>query len=230
VVTPKVIPVPPAPEVIPTTPDADIALERQKQLDQDKLRKAQKQAQLDKLEKLAAEKKTADDKRRADLKKAELKQAELKLAEQKQAEQRQAALAAARKDALRAQEDAKKMEAQRQENMKRMAGLAGATGATTSAGTALQASGPSASYGGRIRARVKPNIVFTEDIAGNPTAEVEVRTSPDGTIIGRKLLKTSGVPAWDEAVLKAIDKTEVLPRDVDGRVPPTLVISFRPKD
>jgi colicin import membrane protein len=61
-------------------------------------------------------------------------------------------------------------------------------------------------------------------------AEVEVRTSPDGTIVGRKLLKSSGVAAWDDAVLKAIDKTEVLPRDVDGRVPANLVIGFRPLD
>ena len=34
----------------------------------------------------------------------------------------------------------------------------------------------------------------------------------------------------DEAVLRAIDKTEVLPRDTDGRVPPSLEISFRPRD
>jgi len=58
---------------------------------------------------------------------------------------------------------------------------------------------------------------------------VEVRTSPDGTIIARKIIKSSGVKAWDEAVLKAIDKTEVLPRDTDGRVPPALIIEFRPK-
>jgi colicin import membrane protein len=59
---------------------------------------------------------------------------------------------------------------------------------------------------------------------------VEVRTAPDGTIVGRKVLKSSGSKAWDEAVLKAIDKTEVLPRDTDGRVPPALVITFRPRD
>ena len=57
-----------------------------------------------------------------------------------------------------------------------------------------------------------------------------LKVAPDGTIIGRRLLKSSGVPAWDEAVLRAIDKTEVLPRDTDGRVPPSLEISFRPRD
>jgi colicin import membrane protein len=77
---------------------------------------------------------------------------------------------------------------------------------------------------------VKPNIVFSDEVSGNPSAEVEVKTAPDGTIVGRRLTKPSGVPAWDEAVLKAIDKTEVLPRDVDGTVPSALIISFRPKD
>ena len=119
---------------------------------------------------------------------------------------------------------------QRQENIKRMAGLAGATGSATATGAAQQSSGPSPGYAGRIRARIKPNIVFTADIAGNPTATVEVRVSPDGTITSRKLIKSSGNAAWDEAVLKAVDKTEVLPRDVDGQVPASMEISFRPKD
>ena len=34
----------------------------------------------------------------------------------------------------------------------------------------------------------------------------------------------------DDAVLRAIDKTEVLPRDTDGRVPSSFEISFRPRD
>ena len=87
--------------------------------------------------------------------------------------------------------------------------------------------------GGRIEARIRPKITTPGEIAGisgNPAAEVEVRCSPDGTILSRKLVKSSGVKAWDDAVLKAIDKTETLPRDVDGRVPSPLVISFRPKD
>ncbi len=129
-----------------------------------------------------------------------------------------------------AEQQAKKLDALHKEHMQRITGLAGASGHATSRATALQSAAPSASYAGRIRARIKPNIVFTEDISGNPTAEVSVRTSADGTIISRTLTKSSGVKAWDEAVLRAIDKTEVLPRDTDGRVPSPLQISFRPKD
>ena len=103
-------------------------------------------------------------------------------------------------------------------------------GGAGSAGTALKASGPSGSYGGRVSAIVKPNIVFTENPQDNPTALVEVRAAPDGTIVARKLVKSSGNKAWDEAVLKAIDKTAVLPRDIDGTVPPVLEINFRRRD
>lgn len=210
----------PAPPVVaPKLPDADIALEREKQLlEKEKLEKLEQ-------DKLAREKKLKD-------KLAKEKIAKEKLALEKKAadEKKQKELEAKRKDTLKEQQDAKLQEKRRQENIQRMTGLAGATGGPQATGSALQASGPSAGYAGRIRARIKPNIVFTEDIAGNPTAEVEVRTAPDGTIIGRKLLKPSGVKNWDEAVLKAIDKTEVLPRDVDGRVPSMLVFSFRPRD
>lgn len=207
-------------------PDAEIVTAQEKKR-QEKAKAAQEQ----KLAKQAAEKQRVADQREAEKKAAEDKRkADLKLAEQRRTDQKLAEQAAKRKEAVLAQEDTRRLEAQRQENIKRMAGLAGATGSANASGSAQLSSGPSPSYGGRIRARIKPNIVFTEDIADNPTAEVEVRTSPDGTIIGRKLLKTSGVRAWDDAVLKAIDKTEVLPRDVDGRVPPVLVISFRPKD
>lgn len=147
---------------------------------------------------------------------------EKKLAEEK----RKRELEAKRKD----EAEARQREKDRQENLKRMAGLAGATGSVDSKGTAQRASGPSANYAGRIRARIKPNIVFAEELAGNPSAEVEVRTSPDGTIVGRKLLKSSGHKNWDEAVLKAIDKTETLPRNEEGVVPTPMTIIFRPKD
>lgn len=206
----KVTPVPI--KVEPVVPKVDIALERAKRLQQEKLL-AQEKAEQERLalEKLKLQKKLEQEKKAAeDKKKAEID--------------------SKAKEALKAQQEAESMEAQRKENIKRMTGLAGASGSPSATGSALQSSGPSAGYAGRIRAAIKPNIVFTEDVSGNPMAEVEVRTAPNGTIISHKLLKSSGIKAWDEAVLKAIDKTGDLPRDVDGKVPPTLVISFRPKD
>lgn len=90
---------------------------------------------------------------------------------------------------------------------------------------------PSEGYGNRIRLRIKPNITFDPSkTVGNPKAEVEVRTDSNGNIISRTLTKPSGDEAWDKAVLKAIDKTEVLPKDVDGRVFSPLNLTFLPND
>ena len=74
---------------------------------------------------------------------------------------------------------------QREENLKRMLGQAGASGATT--GTAAQDAAPSRSYAGRLVAHIKPNIVFTDTVSGNPAAEVEVRAAPSGTIVARRI-------------------------------------------
>ena len=114
--------------------------------------------------------------------------------------------------------------------MKRMMGMAGASGGPEATGTAQASSGPSASYAGKVRAKVKPNVIFTADIAGNPSAEVEVRTTPDGTIVSHRLIKSSGNKAWDDAVMKAIVRTETMPRDGDGRVPTPMILSFRPEE
>ncbi len=130
----------------------------------------------------------------------------------------------------RTRQDEERLAKLRKENMDRIQGLAGATGAREATGTALRSAGPSSGYAGRIRGAVKPNIVFSDDIPGNPTAEVEVRMAPDGTIVGKRIVRSSGFKTWDDAVLRALDRTEVLPRDVDGRVVTPLTLVFRPKD
>lgn len=206
-------PPPPPPEPVlkapppPPTPDVDIALEREKK------------------RKLELKKKEAE------LAKARAEQDRLKEAQAKKEKE----LKAREELANRKAEEAKKLadaavEKQRQENIKRAMGLAGATGSADAKGSAQKASGPSASYAGKVRAKVKPNIVFTEDIAGNPTAEVEVRSALDGSIISQRLIKSSGNKAWDDAVIKAILRTETMPKDVDGRVPTPMILEFRPKD
>jgi colicin import membrane protein len=236
---PQPPPLPTQPVVTPPAPPppkVDIALEQEKlrkqkelaRLDELKQEKLKQKLEKDRLDKAKQEKARLEALKLEQLKQDKLKQEKLKqeklLAEQAKQSQ-QAAL-----DKKKTELEAKQIEAQRSKNLQRIQGLAGASGSENATGTALKSSGPSASYGGRIIARVKPNIVFTETIQGNPTAIVEVRTSPDGTIISRKLTQSSGVPSWNDAVIRAIDKTEVLPRDTDGRVPPVLSLEFRPKD
>ena len=198
----KIEPPPPPPKVeTPKQDDAQIAIEKAKREEQKRKEEQRREDEL---------------KRQKEEQQRKLAEAEKLKKEQAEQKKREAAEAAA-------------AQAQRQKQLERMAALAG-DGAPNSTGTAAKSAGPSASYAGRIKARILPNIVFPDSVSGNPQATVEVKVAPDGTIIGRRLLKSSGVPAWDEAVLRAIDKTEVLPRDTDGRVPPSLEISFRPRD
>lgn len=229
----------PAPRPAPPPPpppdtaqrDAEIALARQKkeaeaQATQQKLEQEQKRRQKQEAEKKEALKREQEQKRVAQEKAEQERQK--KAAEARQAKEKQLAQEARNKEeAARAE---KELKAQRDANLRRIAGMAGATGSDTATGTAQRSAGPSASYAGKVAAKVKPNIVFPDEIAGNPMADVEVRAAPDGTILSARLLKSSGIKAWDEAVLKAIAKTEKLPQDTDGRVPSTLIIGFRPKD
>ncbi|HEX5389950.1 MAG TPA: cell envelope integrity protein TolA [Burkholderiaceae bacterium] len=223
---PRPAPPPPAP-----APDrAEIALEAKKKAEEKRKAEALKQAE----EKKKAEAiKREEAKKLDEKKKAEQKKAQ-ELAEQKKREQ--AKLDAERKkrdDAAKAAEEKRRdaqLAADRQKNLERMMGQAGATGNANAKGTAQQSSGPSASYGGRVVARIKPNIVFTDVVNGNPRAEVEIKLLPDGTIVSSRLIQSSGNKAWDDAVLRAVDRTATLPRDENGKVPSPIVLGFRPQD
>ncbi|HVE53606.1 MAG TPA: cell envelope integrity protein TolA [Ramlibacter sp.] len=228
--TPPVVKAPPLPDP-QVQRDAEIALEREREKrDAAERRQAQLERERDQKRKLETQKK-----RDEELARRKEEQAQ-RLAEAARKEEQAQKLAEAKRkedDRKRRQQeqearDAKRLAQLREENMRRMQGMAG-TGAPSSTGTAAQASGPSAGWGAKVQARVRPNIVFTDDISGNPAAEVEVRTSPDGTIVGKRLVRPSGSKAWDDAVLRALDKTESLPRDVDGRVPSPVTIRFRPQ-
>ena len=226
-----------APEPPAPARDAEIALAKKRKIEEEKkLQDALKAEERRKEEvKKEAEKKAKaklDAKKEEDRKDKERKDKEKeKERADKERKEKEAKKQQEQKDSKAAAEEAKKLDAIRKENMKRMAGLAGASGADNATGTAMKASGPSDSYGGRIRGRIKPNITFDpSSVSGNPAAEVEVRCAPDGTIVSSKLVKSSGSPAWDNAVLKAIAKTEILPRDTDGRVHSPLLLVFKPND
>ena len=230
--TPEPPPPLPAPKVKPTPPassrDADIAIAKQKKAEQEK---KLEQEQL-KLKKQIEQKEKAQElQRQREKEKVQEQRDKKELALKEQKEKDRKDKERKEQEAKRAAQDERKLQAMRDENLRRMAGMAGATGSPNATGDALRASGPSPSYGGRIIARVKPNIVFNpDDVSGNPVAEVEVRTAPDGKIMSRKLIKSSGNKAWDEAVIKALDKTDTLPRDTDGTIPTMMVLGFKPRD
>ena len=218
----EVAPEPPAPPPVaappePTPAEVDIALEREKKrlknekLERDKQQKIDRENQRLKAEKLAQEKKRLQDKQAA-------------LDKQKLDKEKQ------RKQALQAQQDAKNSEVRRNEFITNALSKAGATGAQGSTGTALQSSGPSASYKGRIAAYFKAHRIGYLG-TGNPKVVVRFSTSPDGSVIGKslKIVSSSGVKAWDDAVVAALEMA-VLPRDTDGRVPPDLELGLSPND
>ncbi len=210
---PKSEPVRPAPPPPDTTAqDAQIALQKKKE--QERLKQQQ-----------------AEQQRREAQKQEEKRKAEQQA--QRERQEKQAKLEKAARDKAERERQAKQeaqLEAERKKNLERMLGQANAMGSATARGTAAQSSGPSASYAGRLVARIRPNIVFTDIVSGNPRAEVEVRALPDGTIVGSRLLKSSGHAAWDDAVLRAVERTGRLPQDENGRVPSTLILGFRPQD
>lgn len=233
--TPVPPPPPPPPQAVRPPPPAppvpkqpDINLEREKKLKEQKERERDlEEARQEKLKQLAAkkaqEKKELEAKQRAEDEAERKKEQQQKVAEQKKKEAEDKKKAeAATQQATKDRQDA---------NIKRMLAQAG-TGGETSTGTAARSSGPSGSYGAKVAAVVRPNVVFPDAdmVNGNPAAEFDVRLAPDGTIIGTpSLVKSSGLGGWDEAALRALQKTEKLPRDLDGSVPPRLLVSLRPK-
>ncbi|MFS2033095.1 cell envelope integrity protein TolA, partial [Polaromonas sp. CT11-55] len=203
-------------------PKVDIALEQEKKR---KLVQAQKEAEAERLkEKQKAELQAKKDKD-AEKQRAAEKKAKEDLAKRKAAEDAKTLEAKQdNKDAAQQKATQAAAEKLRQENLRRIAGMAGATGAADAKGPTQKANGPSTSYGNIINAAIRPNVVFTADVVGNPVAKVEVRVTLDGTIISQRLVQSSGNKAWDDAALTAVIRTRVLPRDVDGRIPDTFFI------
>ena len=194
--------------------EADIAIAKEKKRKEEKAREDAAKLERDK----AAKEKDAKEKAAKDAKEKAAKEEQ----ERKKTQDAKA------KEAKEAKEAEARREALRQENLRRIQGMAGGTPGST--GTAAQNSAPSAGYAGRIKGKIRPLIIYADDGGANPTAELQVTLGPDGRILGTKVLKPSTDADWDRAVLRAIEKAETLPRDVDGRVPPVLILTFRPRE
>ena len=213
----------------PPPPDVDIALEQEKKRKQLALQK-EADARKETARALEKDKALALAKKQKELKAQEDQAKRLAQAEAaKEAKEAQKLQAQKLAQQLARQQDRDKQtqvasQKQRQENLDRLKGMAGANGSANDTGTALKSAGPSASYGGMLRAAIRPNVVFTEEIVGNPMATVEVRVTSDGTVISQRLVKSSGNKNWDDAAINAIIRTRVMPKDVDGRMPDTILI------
>ena len=68
-----------------------------------------------------------------------------------------------------------------------------------------------ASYMDRIRGKIKSNIVLPPGLKGNPEGIFDVTQLPTGEIINVKISKSTGSRALDEAIERAIRKSDPLP-------------------
>jgi colicin import membrane protein len=75
----------------------------------------------------------------------------------------------------------------------------------------------------RISSHIRRFIIMPPDVVGNPQAEFEVSLIPTGEVLNVKLSRSSGNPAYDNAVERAIRKASPLPLPTD----PSLLGRFR---
>jgi colicin import membrane protein len=138
---------------------------------------------------------------------------------------------AAEKKRKQDEADQKLLAKARDEEMRRITG--GVTG-TGGAGDAAKSQGGRADggYAGRVAAKIKSNINFNvpDGMEGNPAVEYEVNLLPDGSVAGIRRIKSSGMPGFDEAVRRAIEKSQPYPKDKSGTVPSSFTGIHKPKD
>jgi len=88
-----------------------------------------------------------------------------------------------------------------------------------------------ADYLGRIRSKIRGNIVLPPEIKGNPEAVFEVTQLPSGEVLTVRLRRSSGSATLDAAIERAILKSSPLPKpqqaDLFSRL---LELRYRPLD
>ena len=70
-------------------------------------------------------------------------------------------------------------------------------------------------YTGKIVSKIRRNIVMPPDVADDARAEFSVTLLPGGTVLGARLTRSSGHTAYDNAVERAILKSQPLPLPTD---------------
>ncbi|MFM0152535.1 cell envelope integrity protein TolA [Paraburkholderia sediminicola] len=187
---------------------------KQKQLQQQQADK-QKQQQL------------ADQQKQQQLKEQQQEQAQADA--QKKADAQKAAKAKAQADAAA---QAKKLDAERRARLAQMQGSAG----ESSSGNGLAKSGTGSGSGGtatspgyadKVRRVVRPNISWGGETEGLETV-ISVRCSPTGTLLDAQISRSSGNQAWDDAALRAVQRSNPMPQDIDGKTPTSFKITLRP--
>lgn len=89
-------------------------------------------------------------------------------------------------------------------------------------------------YRDKISATVRGNTRLPDNLKGNPEVRCLVRLLPTGEVLSVKVTQSSGNAAYDEAVVRAIEKSSPLPlpaeRDARAEFVPELSFVHRPKE
>jgi colicin import membrane protein len=210
VVQQKPVPAPVAP------PKADIDLkEKQRKLKEEKAAaEAQRQAELQQKEE--ARKQAEAQRREEQLRQEELKKQE----EARRKEEEKRREEAQRAEELRMEKDA---EARRVAILDEQQKLAQEVKARAEAEARKRAAAEAAAaqlkalegYKRKISQKIRGYIVLPPGISGNPEAAYSVTVVPGGEVLDVKLVKSSGVPAYDAAVERAIQAASPLPVPTD---------------
>jgi colicin import membrane protein len=192
-----------------------------------KQKQLQQQQQADKLK----QQQLAEQQKQQQLKEQQQEQQKQAEAEaQKKADAQKAAKAKAQAEAAA---QAKKLDAERRARLAQMQGMAGGEGSTgnglAKSGTGSGSGGTAASpgYADKVRRVVRPNITWGGETEGLETV-ISVRCSPTGTLLSATISRSSGNPAWDDAALRAVQRSDPMPQDIDGKTPGSFKIALRP--
>lgn len=84
-------------------------------------------------------------------------------------------------------------------------------------------------YIGKIRGKIRGNMILPPGIQGNPEATIVVEQLPTGEVLAVKIKRSSGNAALDRAIEAAIWKSSPLPKPDDSSLfQRTLEIKYRP--
>lgn len=78
-------------------------------------------------------------------------------------------------------------------------------------------------YADRVRRHVAPNILWGGAGGGLETV-ISVHCSPTGTLLSANITRSSGNPAWDDAALRAVQRSDPMPVNTDGKAPESFSI------
>jgi len=132
---------------------------------------------------------------------------------------------------VKANAAAEKVRADQLARLRAAAGAEGGSGGSSGSGVGGGGNAPPG-WTDKVIKKVKPLIVFNaESVSGNPAAVIKVELAPDGAILSTSIMTSSGIEAWDRAVLLALSRAQSLPKDDSGKIPQRQVkLTFKPKD